>query len=76
MNDGIIVLAILTSVIVLCCLYQEYTREGFAIPGVQRMIGRHIRNQTRPLRRNLVRHRKNLGEQFGTMFKKVRKKKV
>ena len=75
MNDGIIFLVVLIAIVVCCCLYQEHNKEGFAIPAVKKMIGNHVRNQTRPFRRNMKRHQQILSEDFTSMFKKMTKKK-
>ena len=74
MNNGLIFLLILLLIIIGSCFYQEQYREGFVIEGVQKLVGRHIRNKYRPLRRNLKRHQKKLSEDFGIMFKKMTRK--
>ena len=48
-------------------IYFEIGKEGFVIEAVSKMVTKRINKQYRPVRRNLIKHKKNLMEDFEKM---------
>jgi hypothetical protein len=48
-------------------IYFEIGKEGFVIEAVSKMVKKRINKQYRPVRRNLIKHKKNLMEDFEKM---------
>jgi hypothetical protein len=55
-------------------IYFEIGKEGFVIEAVSKMVTKRINKQYRPVRRNLIKHKKNLMEDFEKMVYSIDKK--
>jgi len=55
-------------------IYIENGKEGFVIEAVSKMVKKRINKQYRPLRRNLMKHKQNLMEDFEKMVHNLDKK--
>ena len=55
-------------------IYFEIGKEGFVIEAVSKMVTKRINKQYRPVRRNLIKHKKNIMEDFEKMVHNLDKK--
>ena len=65
--------AILVITIVLS-IYIENGKEGFVVEAVGKMVRQRVNKRYRPLRRNLIKHKQNLMEDFEKMIHNMDKK--
>ena len=65
--------AILVITIVLS-IYIENGKEGFVVEAVGKMVRKRVNKRYRPLRRNLIKHKQNLMEDFEKMIHNMDKK--
>ncbi len=55
-------------------IYIENRKEGFVVEAVSKMVRKRVNKRYRPLRRNLIKHKQNLMEDFEKMIHKMDKK--
>ena len=49
----------------------ENGKEGFVVEAVSKMVRKRVNKRYRPLRRNLIKHKQNLMEDFEKMIHKI-----
>ena len=55
-------------------VYVENGREGFIVEAVGKMVKKRVNKRYRPFRKNLMKHKKNLTEDFEKMVHSMTKK--
>ena len=61
-------------IIIALSIYFENGKEGFVIEAVSKMVKKRVSKRYRPFRRNLIKHKKNLMEDFEKMVHNIDKK--
>ncbi len=60
--------------IIALSVYVENGREGFIVEAVGKMVKKRVNKRYRPFRKNLMKHKKNLTEDFEKMVHSMTKK--
>jgi|TARA_R110001599_G_scaffold33757_2_gene108664 hypothetical protein len=55
-------------------VYSENRTEGFIVEAVGKMVKRNVNKRYRPFRKNMMKHKKNLTEDFEKMVHSMSKK--
>ena len=55
-------------------VYTENGKEGFIVEAVEKMVKKRVNKRYRPFRKNLMKHKKNLTEDFEKMVHRMTKK--
>ena len=59
--------------IIIMSIYAENGREGFVVDAVGNLVKKRINKRYRPFRKNLMKHKKNLTEDFVKMVNDLSK---
>ena len=73
-NKPLVFVFCLLLISVALAIYFENGKEGFVIEAVGKMVKKRIYKRYRPFRRNLIKHKQNLMEDFEKMVHNIDKK--
>ena len=74
LNKPILFLLAILVLTIALSIYIENGKEGFVVEAVSKMVRKRVNKRYRPLRRNLIKHKQNLMEDFEKMIHKMDKK--
>ncbi len=74
LNKPILFLLAILVLTIAISIYIENGKEGFVVEAVSKMVRKRVNKRYRPLRRNLIKHKENLMEDFEKMIHKMDKK--
>ena len=74
LNKPILFLLAILVLTIALSIYIENGKEGFVVEAVSKMVRKRVNKRFRPLRRNLIKHKQNLMEDFEKMIHKMDKK--
>lgn len=74
LNKPILFLLAILMLTIALSIYIENGKEGFVVEAVSKMVRKRVNKRYRPLRRNLIKHKQNLMEDFEKMIHKMDKK--
>ena len=74
LNKPILFLLAILVLTIAISIYIENGKEGFVVEAVSKMVRKRVNKRYRPLRRNLIKHKQNLMEDFEKMIHKMDKK--
>ncbi len=73
-NKPLIFVFCLLVISIALSIYFENGKEGFVIEAVSKMVKKRVNKRYRPFRRNLMKHKQNLMEDFEKMVHNMDKK--
>ena len=73
-NKPLLFIFSLLLISVALAIYFENGKEGFVIEAVSKMVKKRVNKRYRPFRRNLIKHKQNLMEDFEKMVHNMDKK--
>ena len=74
LNKPLVFILCIFIFIIALSVYNENGKEGFVVDAVTNMVKRRINKRYRPLRKNLMKHKNNLMEDFEKMVNDMTKK--
>ena len=73
LNKPILFLLAILVLTIALSIYIENGKEGFVVEAVSKMVRKRVNKRYRPFRRNLIKHKQNLMEDFEKMIHKMDK---